>query len=120
MQQYMERLSQSRKEVLAEEVPKKRAAPTEPVDVVDSAKRARLGVETPPQLRIPPLPPGPTSFSQLFTLTDDVGLTGFDVRQLPLDLIVKMTVPLLAKVDGEALDQAIGVSVFSLSLFCSV
>ena len=104
-------MTQSRNEILAEEAPKKRAAPAEPTDVVDSAKRARLGVETPPQLRIPPLPPGPTSFAQLFTLTEDVGLTGFDVKQLPVDLVIKMTVPLLAKVDGDALDQAIGVSV---------
>ncbi|KAL1957994.1 hypothetical protein VTO42DRAFT_5206 [Malbranchea cinnamomea] len=108
MQQYIERLAQSRNEILAEETLKKRPAPTEPTDMVDSAKRARLGAETPPQLRIPPLPSGPISYAQLFTLTEDAGLTSFDVKQLPADLVVKITVPLLAKVDGEALDQAIG------------
>jgi symplekin len=109
MQQHIERLAQTRNEIL-EEAPKKRALPTEPTDIVDSAKRARLGVDTPPQLRIPPLPPGPTSFAQLFTLTEDTGLASFDVKQLPLDLIVKITVPILGRVDPDALDQAVGVS----------
>lgn len=109
MQQHIERLNQSRNEVL-EEAPKKRALPTEPTDVVDSAKRARLGVDTPPQLRIPPLPEGPVSFGQLFTLTEDTGLTTFDVKQLPLDLVLKIVVPVLNRVDPESLDQAIGVS----------
>ncbi|PGH09617.1 hypothetical protein AJ79_05673 [Helicocarpus griseus UAMH5409] len=107
MQQYLERLSQSRNDIF-DEASKKRALPAEPTDVVDSAKRARLGVDTPPQLKIPPLPPGPNSFAQLFTLTEDAGLTTFDVKQLPADLIVKITVPVLSRVDPEALDQAIG------------
>lgn len=109
MQQYIERMAQSRVEAL-EEAPKKRALPAEPTDVVDNAKRARLGIETPPQLKIPPLPPGPTSFAQLFTLTDDAGLTSFDVKQLPVDLIVKIAVPLLNRIDPDSLDQAVGVS----------
>ncbi|PGH00404.1 symplekin [Blastomyces parvus] len=107
IQQYLERLAQSRNDIF-EDASKKRALPTEATDLVDSAKRARLGVETPPQLKIPPMPPGPNSFAQLFTLTDDVGLTSFDVKQLPADLIVKITVPVLSRVDPEALDQAIG------------
>ncbi|KAM5442913.1 hypothetical protein MferCBS31731_001785 [Microsporum ferrugineum] len=107
IQQYIERLAQSHNEIL-EEASRKRALPAEPTDVVDSAKRARLGLETPPQHKIPPLPPGPTSFGQLFTLTEDVGLTSFDVKQLPVDLVVKIIIPVLTRVGGEALDQAIG------------
>ncbi|KAK2793774.1 hypothetical protein FQN52_000726 [Onygenales sp. PD_12] len=107
MHQYIERLAQSRNEIF-DEASKKRALPSEATDVVDSAKRARLGVDTPPQLKIPPLPPGPNSFAQLFTLTEDAGLTSFDVKQLPADLIVKITVPVLSRVDPEALDHAIG------------
>ncbi|EGC44629.1 mRNA cleavage and polyadenylation specificity factor complex subunit [Histoplasma capsulatum var. duboisii H88] len=101
IQQYLERLAQSRNDIF-EEASKKRALPTEPTDLVDSAKRARLGVDTPPQLKIPPMPPGPNSFAQLFTLTDEAGLTSFDVKQLPADLIVKITVPVLSRVDPEA------------------
>ncbi|KAI1977768.1 hypothetical protein LOZ53_004874 [Ophidiomyces ophidiicola] len=107
IQQYIERIAQSRNEIF-EEATRKRALPTEPTDLVDSAKRARLGVSTPPQLRVPPLPAGPTSYAQLFTLTEDVGLTSFDVKQLPADLLVKITVPVLQRIDAEALDQAIG------------
>ncbi|KAF3482111.1 mRNA cleavage and polyadenylation specificity factor complex subunit [Arthroderma uncinatum] len=106
MQQYIERLAQSHNEIF-EEASRKRALPAEPTDVVDTAKRARLGLET-PQHKIPPLPPGPTSFGQLFTLTEDVGLTSFDVKQLPVDLVVKIILPVLTRVDSEALDQAIG------------
>ncbi|EEH46366.2 RNA-processing protein PTA1 [Paracoccidioides brasiliensis Pb18] len=107
IQQYLDRLAQSRNDIF-DETSKKRPLPTEPTDLVDSAKRARLGVDTPPQLKIPPLPPGPNSFSQLFTLTDDAGLTSFDVKQLAADLIVNITIPVLSRVDPEALDQAVG------------
>lgn len=108
IQQYIDRMAQSRNDIF-QEGPKKRGLPTEPTDASAHAKRMRVGVETPPQLKIPPLPPGPNSFAQLFTLTDDTGLTSFDVKQLPLDLIVKITVPVLAKVDQSSLDQAVGV-----------
>ncbi|EZF12500.1 hypothetical protein H112_06616 [Trichophyton rubrum D6] len=107
IQQYIERLAQSHNEIF-DEASRKRALPAEPTDVVDSAKRARLGLETPPQHKIPPLPPGPTSFGQLFTLTEDVGLASFDVKQLPVDLVVKIIIPVLTRVGGESLDLAIG------------
>jgi symplekin len=109
MHQYIERLAQSRLDVF-DESSRKRGLPVEPTDGLDNAKRARLGVDTPPLLKIPPLPPGPTSWAQLFTLTDDVGLSSFDVKQLPIDLIVKITVPVLCRVDSNALNQAIEVS----------
>ncbi|KAI5292033.1 hypothetical protein KEM55_008135, partial [Ascosphaera atra] len=106
---YIEKLALSRIEML-EEPPRKRAAPTEPTDVVDSAKRARLGLEIPQALKIPPMPPGPNTVQQLFTLTEDQALANFDVKQLPIDLLVKITVPLLAKVNQGIMDQAINVS----------
>ncbi|EFR02074.1 hypothetical protein MGYG_05077 [Nannizzia gypsea CBS 118893] len=107
IQQYIERLAQSHNEIF-DESSRKRALPAEPTDVVDSAKRARLGLETPPQPKFPPLPPGPTSFGQLFTLTEDVGLASFDVKQLPVDLVLKIIIPVLTRVGGESLDLAIG------------
>jgi symplekin len=106
IQHYIDRLVQSRHEIF-EEATRKRGLPVEPADVLDSAKRARLGVDTPPLVKVPPLPPGPTSISQLFTLTQDVGLSSFDVKQLPVDLIVKIAVPVLARVDQNALSQSI-------------
>ncbi|KAI9934442.1 hypothetical protein ASPWEDRAFT_43856 [Aspergillus wentii DTO 134E9] len=106
MQQYIERLMQSRLEV-ADDASRKRALPTEPTDGLDAAKRAKLDAETPPLMKIPPLPPGPTSFSQLFTLTEDTGLSSFDVKQLPVDLLVKIAVPVLTRVNQSSLQQAV-------------
>ncbi|RAL07431.1 RNA-processing protein PTA1 [Aspergillus homomorphus CBS 101889] len=92
---------------IVDEATRKRAPPAEPTDGLDKTKRTKLDAETPPLIKIPPLPPGPTSFAQLFTLTEDAGLSGFDVKQLPPDLLVNMVVPLLARVDQSALTQSI-------------
>ncbi|KAL2000935.1 hypothetical protein VTN02DRAFT_2451 [Thermoascus thermophilus] len=106
IQQYIDRLLESRLEIF-DEVSRKRGLPAEPTDGLDNAKRARLGAEAPPVIKVPPLPPGPVSWAQLFTLTEDVGLSTFDVKQLPIDLIVRITVPVLARVDQSAMNQAI-------------
>ncbi|KAJ5247018.1 Protein of unknown function DUF3453 [Penicillium chermesinum] len=87
IQLYIERLMQSRLEA-PDESSRKRALPNEPVDGLDHAKR-------------------PLSYSQLFTLTQDAALSSFDVKQLPPDLVVKITVPLLAQVNQSLLTQAI-------------
>lgn len=110
IQQYIERLLQSRTDIF-EEGNRKRPAPSEPTDGLDNAKRARLGadISTTPQtnLSIPPLPPGPTSIAQLYTLTSDQGLATFDVQQLPSDLVARITIPVLHRVDQRSLEQAI-------------
>lgn len=106
---YIERLMQSKLEV-TEDASRKRGLPVEPTDGLDNAKRARLDAMTPPLLKIPSLPPGPTSYDQLFTLTQDIDLSSFDVKQLPPDLLVKITVPLLAHVNQSMLTQAVDVS----------
>lgn len=108
IQQYIDRLSESRLDIF-DEVSRKRGLPAEPTDGLDNAKRARLDAETPTLIKVPPLPPGPVSWAQLFTLTEDVGLSTFDVKQLPIDLIVRITVPVLARVDQSAMNQAIDV-----------
>ncbi|GIJ90747.1 hypothetical protein Asppvi_009709 [Aspergillus pseudoviridinutans] len=106
MQHHMERLMQSRFEIV-DDASRKRGLPFEPTDGLDNAKRARLDAETPPLIKIPPLPPGPISYAQLYTLTEDSGLSSFDVKQLPPDLLVKIAVPVLARVDPSALMQAV-------------
>lgn len=96
---------------------RKRPLPNEPTDGLDNAKRMRLGAELPERSDYPPLPPGPVSFAQLFTLTDDRGLTSFDVTQLPIDLVVKITLPVLHRIEQPLLDEAIkGVRARYLSL----
>ncbi|KAE8141432.1 hypothetical protein BDV38DRAFT_296926 [Aspergillus pseudotamarii] len=106
MQQHIERLMQSRIEPV-DDSSKKRGLPTEPTDGLDNSKRAKLDAESPPLIKVTPLPPGPVSYSQLYTLTEDAGLSSFDVKQLPVDLLVKIVVPVLARVDQSALQQAV-------------
>lgn len=67
----------------------------------------RLGAELPERSGPPPLPPGPVSHAQLFTLTGDRALTSFDVTQLPIDLIVRITIPMLHRVEQPAVDAAV-------------
>ncbi|PIG83591.1 mRNA cleavage and polyadenylation specificity factor complex subunit [Aspergillus arachidicola] len=106
MQQHIERLMQSRIET-ADDSSKKRGLPIEPTDGLDNSKRAKLDAESPPLIKVSPLPPGPVSYSQLYTLTEDAGLSSFDVKQLPVELLVKIVVPVLARVDQSALQQAV-------------
>uniref|UniRef100_A0A093VGN7 mRNA cleavage and polyadenylation specificity factor complex subunit pta1 n=1 Tax=Talaromyces marneffei PM1 TaxID=1077442 RepID=A0A093VGN7_TALMA len=61
MQQHMERLAQNCIEAF-DASSRKRALPVEPIDGLDNAKRAKLSVETPPLIKIPPLPDGPISY----------------------------------------------------------
>jgi symplekin len=59
--------------------------------------------------KYPHMPPPPNSFAQLFTLTDDMGLTSLDVKVLPGDIIDTITSLTLQHVDQNALDEAISV-----------
>lgn len=106
MQYHVEKLIQSRPNIF-DDSSRKRGLPVEPIDGLDNAKRARLEAQTPPLLKIPPLPSGPISYAQLYTLTEDVGLSSFDVTQLPSDLVVKITVPVLNAIDPSLFSQAV-------------
>ena len=106
IKQYVDRLLQARMDIF-DEGSRKRALPSEPTDGLDSAKRIRLGAEVPSRLNPPPLPPGPTSVAQLFTLTGDEGLTSFDVTQLPIELVVTITLPVLHQINQTSLEEAI-------------
>jgi symplekin len=90
----------------------KRAAVDEPVDGLDSAKRQRLGADVPgmPQgASAPPLlPPGPVSYAQLYTLTNDSNMAQLHVRQIPADMAVRTLVHLLKfNISREHLDHAV-------------
>lgn len=54
-----------------------------------------------------PLPPGPVSLGQLFTLTKDPALATFDVTSLTLDMMARIIPPILVRIDQQALDQAL-------------
>ncbi|KAL8952083.1 MAG: hypothetical protein Q9222_001994 [Ikaeria aurantiellina] len=106
IRQYIDRLAQARLDVF-DEGSRKRALPSEPTDGLDNAKRMRLGAELSDRPGPPPLPSGPVSHAQLFTLHRDHGLTSFDVTQLPIDLVVRITLPVLHHVEKSVVDTAI-------------
>ncbi|KAF9633714.1 Armadillo-like helical protein [Lasiodiplodia theobromae] len=104
----VKKLHHTRLEIF-DETNRKRPAPIEPTDGLDPAKRQRLGADlqapTPPG--IPPLGPGPVSYAQLYTLTQDEGSKNFDVQAIPIDLLVRILVPILSSLDKSQLDNAI-------------
>ncbi|EDN96765.1 hypothetical protein SS1G_01691 [Sclerotinia sclerotiorum 1980 UF-70] len=109
IQQYVERMMRSKTEIF-DEANRKRGPP-EPVDGLDPAKRQKLGAQvTPPapnRLHIPPLAPGNHTVAELFTITTDEALKGFDVALLSEDLVVKIGITILQKIDTDTLEQAI-------------
>ncbi|KAL8761536.1 MAG: hypothetical protein Q9184_002356 [Pyrenodesmia sp. 2 TL-2023] len=106
IKQYNDRLAQARFD-LFDEGSRKRALPSEPTDGLDNTKRMRLGAELPERPEFPPLPPGPVSHAQLFTLSSDRGLASFDVTQLPFDLVVRIIIPVLHRVEQSTFDTAV-------------
>lgn len=107
----------ARAEILDAEPTKKRGPP-EPTDGLDPVKRQKLGAVAPPiapapekpKLIVPPLGPGQHSVADLYTITEDKGLQGFDAGMIPQDTVVKIVVAILSKIDGELLKQASAVS----------
>lgn len=106
IKQYLDRLAQVRLEIF-DEGSRKRSLPSEPTDGLNNAKRIRVEAEVAGRTSHPPLPPGPISVAQLFTLTTDAGLSSFDVTQLPIDLVVRITLPVLQQINQTSLDEAI-------------
>ena len=112
IQQYVERMMRSRSEIF-DEASRKRGPP-EPTDGLDAAKRQKLGAQVTGglnRLHVPPLTPGPHTIAELYTVTTDEALKGFDVSQLSEDLVVKIGITILQKIDADTLNQAVEVSV---------
>lgn len=93
----------------------KRSAEDEPTDGLDDAKRRRIDEQTmdgttPPLFRpmaYPPLPPGPLTYAQLFTLSNDPKAAGFHVEVIPVHIVNQLIPPLLASIDVARLTHAI-------------
>ena len=113
IQQHLERLQQWRAEKL-DDTGRKRFATSDVRDDTELAKRQRLenGVQN-------SLDPSyfksemPTPLSQLYTLTNDEGCKNFDVQAIPVDIVVKILVPILGSLDASQIDTAINVRYFS-------
>lgn len=96
-----------------DETSRKRGLP-EPTDGLDLAKRQKLGAQVnsaaPYRFHVPPLRPGSHTIAELFTVTTDEALRAFDVAQLSADLVVKIGITILQRIDADTLNQAIEVS----------
>jgi len=91
---------------LFEEGTRKRGPP-EPMDGLDHAKRQRLGADLPQQHVAPSLSAGVVSYAQLVTLTPDDALRAFDVKQIPQDVVLRICVPLVQRIELDKLNAAI-------------
>ncbi|THV53677.1 hypothetical protein BGAL_0044g00020 [Botrytis galanthina] len=106
IQQYVERMMRSKTEIFDEG--NRKRGPPEPVDALDPAKRQKLGAQVKAaQLHIPPLTPGNHTIAELFTITTDEALKGFDVALLSEDLVVKIGITILQRIDTDTIEQAI-------------
>ncbi|TAQ83636.1 hypothetical protein B7494_g8040 [Chlorociboria aeruginascens] len=108
IQQHVERLLRSRTEIF-DEATRKRGHQA-PTDGLDQAKRQKLGAEfkpSVPKLHVPPLAPGSHTIAELFTITSDEALKTFNVGVLSKDLVVKISISLLQRLDADSIDQAV-------------
>ncbi|EMC93128.1 hypothetical protein BAUCODRAFT_36792 [Baudoinia panamericana UAMH 10762] len=118
LQQRVEQLRHSLVSVYADSGSHKRPAPDEPTDGLDNNKRIRVDSETTngttpmqqhpqPTVWPPPLPPGPLSIAQLFTLSADRASIGFHVEQIPQPIVQQLVPPLLRSIDQKKFNDAI-------------
>jgi symplekin len=111
--QYIERMMRSKTEIFDDS--NRKRGPPDPTDGLDAAKRQKLGAQVKPppaqnKLHIPPLSPGTHTIAELFTITPDKALTAFDVAQLSEDLVVKIGITILQRINADTLNQAVEVS----------
>lgn len=110
--QHIEYLTRLRSDP-SEEPNRKRGLPPEPTDGLDQAKRVRLGAEIKAepdvQFEVASLPPGPVTLRQVFSLTKDEATNSFDVQQLPVELVQRVTIGVLEKIDDKRLHAAVQV-----------
>jgi symplekin len=114
IEQHILRLQQVRKDIV-EGAGLKRPAIDEPTDGLDQHKRQRIGADVPQKFEAPPLPAGPISVAQLFTLTEDPGAQNLNVRAIPADMAARTLVHLLKfNVGKDQLNHAVNVSPFHI------
>ncbi|KAI6836573.1 hypothetical protein KC340_g1979 [Hortaea werneckii] len=132
LQQRTEQLRHYLNEVFIEGREGKRKVPDEPTDGLDDSKRRRIDTEAangatpvqqhpyqqqPPQQQqqsqlslqqsYPPLPPGPVTVAQLFTLSQDPNAAGFHVASIPQQIVSQLVPPLLQSIDPQRFEGAI-------------
>ncbi|KAK3953167.1 hypothetical protein QBC32DRAFT_210791 [Pseudoneurospora amorphoporcata] len=105
--QQIQRLMRSRDEIF-NEANRKRALPEQAAAGHGDVKRQKTEAAAPqPPLRIQPLAPGPHTLAEVFSLTNNTGLQGFDVTVVPAPLTARINIRTLASLDQGQLDLAI-------------
>ena len=115
LQQQAEKLKNTLVEVCSDQNQLKRSAPDEPIDGLDDAKRQRLDADADegmtmfqrPSLGNFKLGPGPVTYAQLYTLSNDEGAIGFHAETLPLNIVAQLVHALVAGIDSPKLTQAL-------------
>lgn len=102
IQQHVERTMRAVAEVIDDSA-KKRPLEPQQQDGVEAKRQRTAGSHVP----IRPLGPGPHSLADVFTLLSNDELKNFDISQLPLGLVAKVSVTALAGLDPELLTKAI-------------
>ncbi|KAM3419119.1 hypothetical protein BST61_g5067 [Cercospora zeina] len=117
LQQHHDRLKHNLNSVLSENPQLKRAAPDEPIDGLDDAKRQRLNADATNgtstlQQQTPSyasLPSGPVSLAQLWTLTTNQNAASFHAERLPLQSVIQLVQALLPSVPDDKLSNALNI-----------
>ena len=95
-----------------DEANRKRAFPEQQVENMDPAKRQKVADTTAMPVTsvvIPPFAPGPLTIAGLFTATQDEAIKSFDVAPLAPDLVAKLVVAIMPKLDDNVFDLTIEV-----------
>jgi symplekin len=89
----------------------RKRAPPEQANVMDPKRQKTALRTTHPQVNITPLPPGPCTLADVFSLTDNPGIKAFNAAAMvPADLAAKVSVHAVSRIDPEILELAISVS----------
>ena len=117
IQQHIERLKHNLNSAFSENPHLKRPAPDEPVDGLNDAKRQRVNADVangtsllqqhPPSH--PPLPAGPISLAQLWTLTNNQTAATFHAERLPPASVTELVRALLPAISDSKVTAAINV-----------
>lgn len=102
IQQHVERTMRAVAEVIDDSI-KKRPLEPQQQDGIDAKRQRTAGSH----VAIRPLGPGPHSLADVFTLLSNDELKSFDISQLPLGLVAKVSVTALAGIDPELLAKAV-------------
>ncbi|CRK48571.1 hypothetical protein BN1723_016910, partial [Verticillium longisporum] len=104
IQQHVEGMMRMRSEIL-DESSRKRGLEVMPEGA--DLKRQRTLAPAPQQLEVTPLAPGQHSLADVYTLTGSEGLKAFDISTVPAELVARINVSTLSRIDPQLLYKAV-------------